>query len=115
MLVKGKLVPNWATADLNGVPHSLWDFRQKSHVILFFLPSSTVPEREGWRASIEKNKKRWEWLNATFLILREPRPDFPAGVYVIDRYGRLWNFYSSEAWDLAVLENDLVYYEARHC
>lgn len=115
MLENGKLGPNWPVVDFAGSPHALWDFRQKSHVILLHLPGATPAQRDEWRAAVEKNKKRWDWLNATFVTLKEPANELPAGVYVIDRYGRLWNSYAADGWTLETLENDLVYYEARHC
>jgi hypothetical protein len=115
MLEKGKLVPNWTVTDEEGRPHGLWDYRQKSHVILLYDPQADAAARAGWHQEIKTNNKQWDWLKVIFVMVAQAPETLPPGVYVIDRYGRLWNFYPPKEWTFEGLEKDLVYYEARHC
>ncbi len=51
MLEKGKRVPNWNVKDAEGQSHDLWDFRQKSHLLLLFDPQAAPETLTHWAAS----------------------------------------------------------------
>jgi hypothetical protein len=113
---KGKLVPNWTIKPLGGgEPVALWTFRQKSHVIVVMDPALKEDQVQKWQAEIQAKQKQWDWLNAKFFFVSELPKDVEPGVYVVDRYARLWNEYPLASWSFEKLDEDLVYYEARHC
>ncbi len=114
-LEKGKQAPNWKFKDQEGKTHALWDFRQKHHTILIYEPKTTVEKARQWQQAIHADRQQWDWLNVRFFILKKAPAELLPGAYVIDRYGRLWNYFSSDHWSFADLEKDLIYYEARHC
>jgi len=107
MLEKGKQVPNWPVVDEEENVHALWDFRQKSHVLLI---------NDAWPGEgIRTQKKKWDWLHLRFVRPTGQNPDIPAGALLIDRYGHLLNAYDRGGWTLEKVEEELVFYEAKHC
>jgi hypothetical protein len=115
MLEKGKRVPNWEIKDVSGDAHSLWDYRQKSHVVLIYDPEATKATLEHWQKAIQIDRSQWDWLNAKVLVVKKAPAEMSPGAYVVDRYGMFWNYFSPGHWTFDDLEKDLVYYEARHC
>jgi hypothetical protein len=112
---KGKQVPNWSIQPIDGEAVSLWSFRQRSHVVVMLNPNLNPEDVKRWQAQIAANQKQWDWLNARFFFSKVLPEGVEPGVYVIDRYARLWNVHPLETWSLADQEQELVYYEARHC
>jgi hypothetical protein len=115
MLDKGKLVPNWKMVDHEGHAAALWDFRQKSHLVLIYDPEAKKERQKQWLAAVHLDHKQWEWLQAKILILREAPADVSPGIYLIDRYGLFLNYFPLDHWNFDDLEREFVYYEARHC
>src|SRR5688572_14975215 len=115
MLEKGKRIPNWHVKDMEGNDHDLWDYRQKSHVVVLYDPKAPKETIGHWQKAIVADRQQWDWLNAKVLIVKEVPTDVAPGVYVVDRYGMFWNYFSPDAWSFDDLERDLMYYEARHC
>ncbi len=115
MLEKGKRIPNWHITDVDGNAHDVWDFRQKSHVILLYDPQADAVTVGHWQKAIKADRKQWDWLNAKILIVTDAPKEMASGAYVIDRYGMLWNYFAPDAWTFEDLDRDLMYYEARHC
>jgi len=77
MLTLGKLVPDAKVDDLTGRPASLWDYRQKSHVVLVNDPSGA--SFESCRKAVLADASHWDWLNVAFLRLLEAEKEYPAG------------------------------------
>ena len=114
-LQPGKLIPNWEIKDQEGQKRSLWDYRQKSHVVLLYDPESDAKTIARWLSAIQADKKQWDWLNVSFLIAREAPKDVAPGAYAIDRYGIFLNRYPSGKWGFDELEREFLSYEAKHC
>jgi hypothetical protein len=114
-LEKGKVVPNWTWTSKEGQVRNIWDWRQKSNVILIVAPKATEEQARLWQTGIEAERKQWLWLNAEIFIITEPPADLPAGVYAMDRYGCWIRTWPLEAWTFEELQREYVYYEARHC
>ena len=115
MLEKGKRIPNWSLKDVEGNSHNLWDYRQKSHLLLLYDPEASQDTLGRWQKAIQADQKQWDWLNTKVIIVDKAPKDVAPGVYVIDRYGMFSNYFSTGNWSFDDLERDLVYYEARHC
>jgi hypothetical protein len=115
MIEKGKRAPNWKLKDIEGQSHELWDYRQKSHVLILYEPEASKPTIQHWQAAIQADQKQWDWLNTRLIIATSVPKDVVPGAYVIDRYGMFWNYFSPGHWTFDDLEKDLIYYEARHC
>jgi hypothetical protein len=114
-LQRGKRIPDLAVKDVDGVKYSLWDFRQKSHVILIYDPDCKAEQFKRWKSAIEADKKQWDWLNVKILLLDEAPKGLEPGAYTIDRYGMFLNSYPLSNWNFDVLEREFLYYEAYHC
>ncbi len=114
-LQPGKLIPNWVVKDHAGGQHTLWDYRQKSHVVLLYDPQSNVLTRDRWLTAIEADKKQWDWLNVKILVITDGPKELAPGAYAIDRYGLFLNGYPISSWSFDDLEKEFLYYEARHC
>jgi hypothetical protein len=115
MIEKGKRAPNWKFEDTEGQTHALWDYQQKSHVLVLYEPETPATTVSQWQAAIQADKKQWDWLNTRLIIAKSAPEDVVPGAYVIDRYGMFWNYFSPGHWTFDDLEKDLIYYEARHC
>jgi hypothetical protein len=115
MLEKGKRLPNWRVKDVDGNSHNLWDYRQKSHLLLLIDPAATEETRLRWQTAVQADQKQWDWLNAKVIIVEHPPKEVSPGAYVVDRYGVFLNYFSPGHWTFDDLERDLVYYEAQHC
>ena len=115
MLEKGKRIPNWNVKDVEGKSHDLWDYRQKSHLLLLSDPEASKDTLERWQKAMQADHKQWEWLNAKVIIVNRAPKEMAPGAYVVDRYGMFLNYFSPGHWTFDDLERDLVYYEASHC
>ena len=115
MIEKGKRVPNWPLKDTEGQTHDLWDFQQKSHVLLLYEPEAPAATVRRWQAAIQADKKQWDWLNARIIVVKQAPEEVVPGAYVVDCYGMFWNYFSPGHWSFDDLERELVYYEAHHC
>jgi len=115
MLELRQLVPNWTVEDLSGRAYQLWDFRQKSHLVLIYIPEAAPPTQDHWARAILLDRKQWDWLNVTMLLLRRGPEEMKPGVYLIDRYGLLLSFLAPDGWTFDAIEREFLYYEARHC
>lgn len=114
-LQRGKRIPNWTVKDQAGQKHVLWDYRQKSHLVLIHDPESKAETIERWLSAVEADRKQWDWLHVKVLILKSAPKDLPPGVYAIDRYGMFLNTYPTSNWGFDDLEREFLYYEAYHC
>lgn len=115
VLERGKRIPNWTVKDHLGEKHVLWDYRQKSHLVLLHDPDSGKETIQRWLAAIEADRKQWDWLNVKLLILKDAPKELPSGVHVIDRYGLYVSTFPASRWNFDDLEREFIYYEARHC
>ncbi len=115
MLEKGKRIPNWKVRDADGREHELWDYRQKSHLVILYDPQASQETVSQWQKTVQAERQRWDWLHTAVLIAHEAPKEMTPGAYVIDRYGMFWNYFPPDEWSFEGLEKDLVYYEARHC
>lgn len=110
MIQKNQLVPDIAITDLAGQIHRLWEFRQKTHLLILFGEGA---DRAG--DALAEKKKIMDWLGLRVIACGAPPDGFSAGAVAIDRFGRLMETYPLTD-DLADrVEKDLIYYEARHC
>jgi hypothetical protein len=114
-LQPGKQFPNWSIKDHSGASHTIWDYRQKSHVVLIYEPEQLAERKAQWLSAIQADRRQWDWLNVTFILVKEGPKDINPGVYVIDRYGIFVNSFASNRWNFNDLEREFIYYEARHC
>lgn len=112
---KGKRIPNWSVQDREKEDHTLWDYRQKTHVVLVYEPEADAQTHERWTSAIRADRKQWEWLNVYFLFAKKGPSEMAPGTYLIDRFGMLQNYYAPGTWTFETLERDWIYYEARHC
>jgi len=115
MLEKGKRIPNWTVKDNEGESRVLWDYRQKSHLVLIYDPEADADKRRHWRAAIHVDRKQWDWLNAALLLVKAAPEEMTPGIYLIDRYGFFLNYFPLDRWNFDDLEREFLYYEARHC
>jgi hypothetical protein len=115
----GQLVPDINVEDMNGEQHRLWDYRQKSHVILFRGPMAKSGPLKIWKEEAAQRRERLEWLHVILLAAVEEKETTEATIDLIDRYGRLHKTLSvgsqtpAQAFD--EIEKEYIYYEARHC
>ena len=114
-LKRGARIPDWNIKDHEGKNHALWDYRQKSHVILLHDPESPEETIQRWVAAVEADRKQWEWLNVKVIAVSGAPKDLPPGAYAIDRYGILLNVFPVSRWSFDDLEREFLYYEAFHC
>jgi len=114
-LQRGKRIPNWSIKDHEGDKHVLWDYRQKSHLVLLYDPECRQETVSRWLSAIEADRKQWDWLNVKILIVKEAPKDLAPGAYAIDRYGMFLNNYPATNWGFDDLEKEFLYYEASHC
>ena len=114
-LQRGKRIPDWTLQDVEGIQHTLWDYRQKSHVVLIYDPDRKTDQVQHWKAAIEADRKQWDWLNVKILLVDQPPKGMEPGIYAIDRYGIFMNRYPTTQWNFDMLERDYLYYEAYHC
>ncbi len=102
-------MPNLETLDLEGKRQDLWEYRQKSQVVLILDPGFTPEAAEALRSEIEGRKKLWTWLNVKFVRSAGKDEALEPGAYLIDLYGRLIRFYPGRAWKLDEIEQDTLY------
>ena len=110
MFLKNELLPNIEMVDRAGAVHRLWDYRQKTHLLLLFGNRASAGE-----AAMEAKKKTLDWLGVRVIACPLPPADLEPLAYAVDRYGRFIDAYPIDQ-DLAErVEKDFLYYEARHC
>lgn len=112
MFEKGKLMPDIALQNESGDKCRLWDFRNRNHVALFVGPESDGTD---YLADAKAHAKTWDWLGVKCLRAEPGQPALQTGVYAVDRFGGLIAHvpYSNEIWKK--LEEEFLYYEAKHC
>ncbi len=110
MIEKNKLVPDIEITDLSGEKFRLWDFRQKTHLLVLFGAGAAEA-----KAKLDEKKKIMDWLGLRIIAGGAPPAEFPAGAAAIDKFGRLIATYplTDDLGD--IVEKDLIYYEAKHC
>jgi hypothetical protein len=115
----GKLVPDILVEDMNGERRRLWDYRQKSHVILFRGHVTQAASFKSWKDEAGKRRERLEWLHAVLAIAPDEKETAEATIELIDRYGLLHKTLpigtNSPAQIFDEIEKEYIYYEARHC
>jgi hypothetical protein len=114
-LERGKLVPNWVIKDHEGQKHTIWDYRQKSHVALIHDPGADKKTIQKWVTAIAADSKQWDWLNVKVLVVASAPKELQPGAYAIDRYGIFLNNFPATRWGFDDLEREFLYYEAHHC
>jgi hypothetical protein len=110
MLQKNELVPDIEIEDLTGKKYRLWDFRQKTHVLVLFGDGAAAAE-----IAFAEKKKTMEWLGLRVIACGAPPAGFEPGATAIDRYGRVIGAWPFDVTLADRVEKELVYYEARHC
>ena len=112
MFERGKLVQDLTLIDFAGGVHQLWDLRNRSHVALF---ACGPEEKQVWLTKASEHEKIWQWLGVKFFHIKEPKSAIAKGVYNIDRYGGFISHvpFGEEMWKK--IEQDFLYYEAKHC
>jgi hypothetical protein len=110
MFLKNELLPDIEIVDLTGKGQRLWDFRQKTHLLLIFGEGAARVD-----AALAAKRKLWDWLGVRIIACAQPAPGFENGAYAVDRYGRFieWFALDDELADRA--EKEFLYYDARHC
>jgi len=108
-------MPDIVVKDASGRALRLWDFRQKTHVTLIYDPAASAESRRALEADIAAREKTWTWLALKIFVVSEMPAEFPAGVYLIDRYAHLANVVTdlSNLWEK--IEKEYIYLEARQC
>ncbi len=114
-LIKGKRIPNWSITDQEGEKHTLWDYRQKTHLVLIYDPEAKAKVVKQWLAAVEADQKQWSWLNVKFLVVKKPPKGMTPGIYAINRYGIYLTTFPTERWSFDDLEKEFLYHEAYHC
>lgn len=114
MIIEGKAFPDFTVLDDQGKSHALWDYRQKTHLVLVNDPGSSAQQRVQWSAEVAAQKKTWDWLNVKFLFA-QPTDKLPAGAYLVERYGTLIKEYPAGGWSLEGIEREFTTFEAKHC
>ena len=114
-LQAGKLIPNWSIKDRDGEKHTLWDYRQKSHLVLIYDPKREKETVEHWKQAIAADRKQWDWLNVKVLLVADAPQELAPGIYTIDRYGLFISSFPLSNWNFDDLEKEFLYYEACHC
>ncbi|MBV9080632.1 MAG: hypothetical protein JO102_05895 [Elusimicrobia bacterium] len=108
-LQKGKLFPDIEVEAQDGQRHRLWDFRQKTHLLLVCGSAGEA------LASLERNKKALDWLSVRVIATPTVPPGLAARAYGIDRYGELLESYELDGSLAERVEKDFTYYESCHC
>ncbi len=105
-LEPGQLIPVFTLPGADGMPHSPWDYKQREHLVLLFLHSTTISETRGLLRTFAQqythfreedctilaitpdtvivNLQTQEALQLPFTLLADPKGD------VISRY-TVWN------------------------
>jgi len=110
MIQNNKLVPDVEITDLSGQKLRLWDFRQKTHLLVLFGAGAAEA-----KTKLDDKKKIMDWLGLRVIASGAPPEGFPTGALAIDKFGQVINTYPFTD-DLAdVVEKELIYYEAKHC
>jgi hypothetical protein len=111
----GKQMPDLVFKDASGQTRRLWDFRQKTHIALIHAPALTPAGLAEVHSAIAARQKTWTWLALKIFVVTEMPPDYPAGIYLIDRYAHLANYFPelADPWDK--IEKEYIYLEARQC
>jgi len=111
----GERLSNFTFKTYEEQSFSLWDFRQKSHLILIWDPSLTLTAQSKILREREEQIQRWNWLGLKVLIVKEVSPALDPGVYAIDRFAELIRIFPLTDWSWDMLEKEFLYYEACHC
>jgi hypothetical protein len=114
-LQRGKLIPDWSLTDSSGASHKVWDFRQKSHLVLIYEPTATMETQAHWNAAVKADWKQWDWLNVAVVIVAKAPKELMPGAYAVDRYGILIGDYPAGQWTFDQIEREFLNYEAKHC
>jgi hypothetical protein len=114
-LEKKQLLPDIAVTDVAGQIHQLWNFRQRTHLTLIYDPSAAPDARSALSRAVLSRQKMWDWLKVKVLVLSEMPAEFPAGVYLIDRYGYLVAYLADLSNPWAEIEKEYIYMEAGQC
>lgn len=115
MIEYGHLFPDQSVQGSDGLAHPLWDWRQKSHVVLTVDPQSDAKGREALIKEVKATAKTWDWLRVVFLWQTVSSEHTPPGVYLIDRYGRFRKMFPLKGWTLDDIEKEWIYHEAKFC
>ena len=110
MLLKNALIPDIEIVDLAGQSVRLWEFRQKTHVLLLAGDGAAAAAD-----ALAKKKKLMDWLGLRVIACAVAPAGFETGAHAIDRYGRYISFFPMNENLSDQVEKELVYYEARHC
>ena len=110
MTDKNALVPDIEVRALDGQRVRLWDFRQKTHLLLLVGANAATA-----MAALDARKKIMDWLNLRAIACAEFPDGFTEGAHLIDRYGRYVTVFPLDETLSDRVEKELVYYEARHC
>lgn len=119
MAQPGKLVPDCDIETLSGERGRLWDYRQKSHVIVLRGAGNQPAFLKKWKEEVQRRHPRLDWLRAIPLFAEETLHPSALTVDLIDRYGRLHKTLPVDPDSIAAvfdqIEEEYVYYESRHC
>jgi hypothetical protein len=112
MFEKGKLTPDMEILDAAGDTHRLWDFRNRTHVVVVADKDKSAVDRQ--LALAAEMRKTWDWLGVRFFSAAQPSPIDP-GLYAVDRFGMFIVClpFTADVWEK--LEKEFIYHDAKHC
>lgn len=110
MYTKNELLPDVTVVDLSSQTHRLWDYRQKTHLLILCGEGAA-------RADAELSAKRrlMDWLGVKVISCGNSAAGLPTGAHAIDRYGRFLGSFEFSPELADQVEKEFLYYEARHC
>lgn len=92
---------------------NLWSHRQRSHVLLVVQPDKA--RRQELRQQFERDHAQWTWLHVAPRIAPYTDPPVSPGAYAFDRYGHCIHHWPGENWSLEEIQQEFLYFDARHC
>ena len=110
MYLKNELLPDIEITDLSGQKHRLWDYRQKTHLVLLVGDGASRAE-----AAFTARKKVMDWLGVRVIACGAPPAGLENGATAIDRYGRYLDSFPLDEELPDRVEKEFLYHEARHC
>jgi hypothetical protein len=110
MHLKNELLPDIEITDVDGQKHRLWDYRQKTHLVLLFGDGAAASA-----AGLTAKRKVLDWLGIRVIACGPPPAGFEVGATGVDRYGRFLDHWPFGDDLIDRIEKEFLYYEARHC
>src|SRR5437588_2150891 len=69
LLEVGQIIPAFILPGADGMPHSPWDYKQREHLVLLFLQSTTISETRGLLRTFAQQYTHFREEDCTILAI----------------------------------------------